>query len=89
MSKKIVWFIDNKLGNLSGKDKTKPKILKHKSKKAEKLNLTYKGIANNPFQANVPILYPLKTPENQRFLVFSGCIKWEHCLKWIKPHLSF
>ena len=24
----------------------------------------------NPFLANVPILYPLKTPENQRFSVF-------------------
>ena len=28
----------------------------------------------NPFQANVPILYPLQTPENQRFSgVFRGC----------------
>ena len=26
---------------------------------------------------NVPILYPLKTPENFGFLVFLGCIKWE------------
>ena len=27
----------------------------------------------NPFLANVPILYPLKTPENQRFsVVFKG-----------------
>ena len=27
----------------------------------------------NPFLANVPILYPLKTPENQRFSgVFRG-----------------
>ena len=27
----------------------------------------------NPFQANVPILYPLKKPENQRFSgVFRG-----------------
>ena len=29
----------------------------------------------NPVLADVPILYPLKTPENQRF---SGGIKWEH-----------
>ena len=29
----------------------------------------------NPFPANVLILYPLKTPEKQRF---SGGIKWEH-----------
>ena len=28
----------------------------------------------NPFPANVPILHPLKTPEN----LFSGGIKWEH-----------
>ena len=29
--------------------------------------------AFNPFLANVPILYPLKTPENQRFSgVFRG-----------------
>ena len=34
--------------------------------------------AFNPFLANVPILYPLKTSENQGFLVFSGGIKWEH-----------
>ena len=28
----------------------------------------------NPFLANIPILYPLKTPENQRFFgVFRGC----------------
>ena len=28
----------------------------------------------NPFLANVPILHPLKTPENQRFSgVFRGC----------------
>ena len=33
LSKKIVWFIDNKLGNLSGKDKTKPKILNTKARK--------------------------------------------------------
>ena len=27
----------------------------------------------NPFLANVPILYPLKTPENQRFSdIFTG-----------------
>ena len=27
----------------------------------------------NPFLTNVPILYPLKTPENQRFsIVFRG-----------------
>ena len=26
-----------------------------------------------PFVANIPILYPLKTPEN---LVFSGGMKW-------------
>ena len=32
----------------------------------------------NLFLANVPILCPLKTPENQMFLVFSGVIKWEH-----------
>ena len=33
-----------------------------------------KNIAHfNAFQANVPILYPLKTPENQRFsVVFRG-----------------
>ena len=27
-----------------------------------------------PFLANVPILYPLKTPRN----FFQGCIKWKH-----------
>ena len=32
----------------------------------------------NPLLANVPILYPLKTPENLGFLVFSGGEKWEH-----------
>ena len=29
----------------------------------------------NPSMANSPILYPLKTQENQRF---SGSAKWEH-----------
>ena len=32
----------------------------------------------SPFLANVPISYPLETPENQGFLVFSEGIKWEH-----------
>ena len=33
----------------------------------------------NPFLANGPILYPLKTPEDQIFSgVFRGGIKWEH-----------
>ena len=32
----------------------------------------------NPFMANVPILYPLKTPQNQKFFgVFRG-FKLEH-----------
>ena len=30
------------------------------------------------FLGNVSILYLLKTPENQRFLVFLVSIKWEH-----------
>ena len=35
----------------------------------------------NPVLANVPILYPLKTPKNLKtfgFLVFSRGIKWSH-----------
>ena len=32
----------------------------------------------NAFLASFPILYSLKPPENQSFLVFSGGIKWEH-----------
>ena len=32
----------------------------------------------NLFLANGPILYPLKTPENLSFLVFSRGVKWEH-----------
>ena len=32
----------------------------------------------NPFQSNVPFLFPLKTLENQRFLIFPGGIKMEH-----------
>ena len=32
----------------------------------------------NPFLANAPILYPVKTLENLVFLVFSGGIKGEH-----------
>ena len=31
-----------------------------------------------PFLSNVSTLNPLKTPQNERFLVFSGSIKWEH-----------
>ena len=39
-----------------------------------------KAIATfNPLLANIPILCPLKKPENQRFhRVFRGGIKWEH-----------
>ena len=32
----------------------------------------------NPFLANVPILYPLKTPENLWFSGLFGGIKWKH-----------
>ena len=40
----------------------------------------------NPFQANVPILYPLKSPENLWFSgVFKG-IKWEHWPECITFH---
>ena len=35
----------------------------------------------NPLLANGPILYPMKTPGNQRFSVFWGDIKWEHWLE--------
>ena len=38
-------------------------------------NLLRKKESINPFLANVPTLYPLKTPENQRF---SRGIKWGH-----------
>ena len=31
----------------------------------------------NSFLAKVPILYPQKTTGNQRFLLFSGDMKWE------------
>ena len=31
----------------------------------------------NPFLANVPLSYPLKTLENIVFLVFPGCMKWK------------
>ena len=42
------------------------KIILLKNKKLMKMDF-------NPFLANVPILYPLKTPENQRFSgVFRG-----------------
>ena len=35
--------------------------------------MLWKILLINPFQANVPILYPLKTPENQRLSgVFRG-----------------
>ena len=43
--------------------------------------------------ANVPILYPLKTPENQRLSSILGGIKQEHwpqmgCLKIFSGHLK-
>ena len=41
------------------------------------LKLTY-HISFNLFQANVPILYLVKTPETKGFLLFSGGIIWEH-----------
>ena len=60
--------------NLAGSDDNggatmrRQKIILLKNKKLMKVDF-------NPFLANVPILYPLKTPEN---LWFSGGIKWEH-----------
>ena len=49
----------------------------HSEKEDEKYGeihlFVYTMILVNPFLANVPILYPLKTPENQRFSdVFRG-----------------
>ena len=41
------------------------------SSRIKALGLT--GIIN-PFLANVPILYPLRTPENQRFSNFFFCV---------------
>ena len=42
----------------------------------EKIGITLRGLIN-PFLANVPILYPLKTPENQKFSgVFRGYKIW-------------
>ena len=42
---------------------------------------TNKNSNINPFSANVPLLYPLKTSENRRFSdVFSG-YRTEHWLK--------
>ena len=42
-------------------------------------NIEINGIIDtnliNPFLANVPILYTLKTTENQKFVVFSGVVK--------------
>ena len=35
----------------------------------------------NPFSTNVPLLYPLKTSENTRFLMLSGGIEVEHWFK--------
>ena len=32
----------------------------------------------NPYLAYVSILYPLETPENPSFLMFSGGVKWDH-----------
>ena len=58
--------------NLAGSDDNggatmrRQKIILLKNKKLMKVDF-------NPFLANVPILYPLKTPENQRFSgVFRG-----------------
>ena len=34
--------------------------------------------AINPFQANVPFLYPLKTSEKEGFLMFSEIVESEH-----------
>ena len=52
------------------------------------VKLSFKAIAESwrelywclyPFLANVPILFPRKSPENQRFSgVFSRYIEWEH-----------
>ena len=40
---------------------------------------TKKGLV--PILPNVSILYPLKVPENQSFLVFSTVVKWKHLPK--------
>ena len=42
-------------------------------------------ISINPFSTNFPLLYPLKTSENQRF---SGGIEVEHWLKMVNMNKS-
>ena len=42
--------------------------------------MNQKWFFTNSFLANVPILYPIKKPENLWFLVFSGSIKLHFCL---------
>ena len=37
------------------------------SNRRNEIHITFGDFNINPFQANVPILYLLKTPENQRF----------------------
>ena len=39
----------------------------------------FRFLVINPFQVNLPNLYPLKAPAGHKgFLVFSGDIKWEY-----------
>ena len=35
----------------------------------------------NPFSTKVPLLYPLKSPENLLFFMFPGGVEVEHWLK--------
>ena len=69
-------IIDNKNENSKVKQGIYEKIVKIKiiSKKQNQLpEVFYKKSVLNPFLANVPILYPLKTPENLWFSeVFRG-----------------
>ena len=62
----------------------------HISRRKSNINVTLYNCQTicNPFLANVPILYPLKTPENQKFSgVFRG-YKMEtlarNGLKWVE-----
>ena len=42
------------------------------------LFLVYFEFFLNPFSTNVSFLYPLKTSENRRFLMFSGGVEVEN-----------
>ena len=72
------FFLENKRQKVLKNNHSQLKIGRPSSLSQNFTRLYFILCVFKPFLVYVPILYPLKTSENQRLLVFSGGIKWDH-----------